>query len=169
MTELEGVRDISGRVIIITGASRGIGHALAAQCASKGARVLAVARNSVEGEALTALQKAAAKGGSVDTLPCDISSVKDVKKLFVELLPGLGITKIDVLVNNAGVMPCIFADPVATSDHLEEQTLRINSEGSHFVTKYALPFMLRTSEEVAQDPFERSVLFIISWGPLRAT
>ena len=158
---MDASRDVAGRVVVITGASRGIGRELAIQLLSRGARVIAISRRAVEGEALAALQKAAVGGcGSVDTLPCDVSSVTDVRSLFADKLPSLGITKIDVLVNNAGIMPCIFADPVTTSDELEEQTMRVNSGGAHFVTKFALPYMLRTPDEIAQDPFERSVLFM---------
>ena len=62
--------------------------------------------------------------------------------------------------NNAAIMPGIFADPVATDDDLDALTFRTNAEGVYFVTKYALPFLLRDAAAVKEDPFERTVVFM---------
>ena len=151
-------RDIAGRVVLITGASRGLGHFIACRLAERGAKIVAVARSL--GDWVASIKERAAHGATVDAIACDISSAFSVRALFQEMLPGLGISKIDVLLNNAGIMPCIFADPLTTPDALEEQTLRINVEGTHFVTKYALPLLVRSADAVASDPFERTVVFM---------
>ena len=94
-------RSVQGRVVVVTGASRGMGHFLASQLCGKGARVVAVAR-SVSPSWVGALESAAsAGGGRVDACTCDVSNVEDVRALFGETLPGLGIDTIDVLVTNS--------------------------------------------------------------------
>lgn len=104
-------RSVKGRVVVVSGASRGLGHRIASQLCGRGARVIAAARG-VDASWTEPLEAAAAAGGGrVDAVKCDVSSVSSVRALFKETLPGLGVDAVDVLVNNAGVMPHIFADP----------------------------------------------------------
>lgn len=131
-------RDLKGRVVLITGTSKGMGHYMAKVLAGKGARVIAVAR-SVAPEWVDLLKHAARTGGGeLHALTCDISSLNDVISLYSEKLPKLDVKTIDVLINNAGIMPCFAKDPVSTPDGLEEATIRTNVDGTHFMTKYAL-------------------------------
>jgi NAD(P)-dependent dehydrogenase (short-subunit alcohol dehydrogenase family) len=91
--------DFAGRVVVITGGSRGLGLVLARQLAYEGARLCLLARNEDE------LTRAAAQfppGGEVLTLRCDIRRRADVRAAVDAILDRWGI--IDVLINNAGVI-----------------------------------------------------------------
>jgi 3-oxoacyl-[acyl-carrier protein] reductase len=92
-------RVIEKRVAIVTGASRGIGRAIAERLAKDGRHVVLVAR-SAEGLAATdAAIKAA--GGSCEVRPCDIANSADVQQLVDGVAETHG--RLDILVNNAGI------------------------------------------------------------------
>jgi len=82
--------------------------------------------------------------------------------IYITLLIALEVSHIDIFIANAGIMPCIFMDPATTDDALEVATMRVNAEGTHFLTKYALPFILRAVEDINKDPFQRSMLYMAS-------
>ena len=93
---------LKGRGIIVTGASQGLGFAVARACIAEGAHVLICARNAAEvASARTELQNGAGADQRVAAVPADVSRAEDVARLFETAkreLPG-----IDGLVNNAGV------------------------------------------------------------------
>jgi short-subunit dehydrogenase len=92
-------RKLNGLRIVITGASQGIGRALAEVAAKRGARVLAVARSD---DLLTELaQKVRASGGIIETVHADITSRADREAMAGAALKHFG--GVDVLVNNAGI------------------------------------------------------------------
>lgn len=92
--------DFSGQHWLITGASAGLGRALAVAAAAAGARVTAVARAS---DRLVALGVASERtAGRIETMPCDFSSIADTRRWLAEFL-ARG-TRVDVLVNNVGVL-----------------------------------------------------------------
>lgn len=84
------------QVVIVTGASRGIGKAIAQAFATQGAKVACVA-TTVEGAQKTADEI----GGGAKGFGCDVSASEDVEKLFAEVVEQMGTP--DVLVNNAGI------------------------------------------------------------------
>src|SRR5438046_7680228 len=90
----------AGRVGIITGAGRGIGHAIALRLASEGARVASVSRTEANAQKtadeINALRADAAKAYAVD-----VSDHAEVQKIGERILADFG--RADVLVNNAGV------------------------------------------------------------------
>lgn len=92
--------DISGKTVLVTGASRGIGQAIAVTMADAGARVIAVA-SRVENLADTASQIKAI-GGQMSPLGCDQSSGQDIEDAVKKGLDLYG--GIDILVNNAGTI-----------------------------------------------------------------
>lgn len=103
--------DFTGRVVVITGGSRGLGLVLARQMASEGARLCLLARN--EGE----LARAAAQfppGSEVMTVRCDIRRRADVRAAVDTILERWGV--IDVLINNAGVIQVGPLEHMTTGD-----------------------------------------------------
>ena len=113
------------RVAIVTGASRGIGAALARRLAQDGfAVVINYASSVAEAEALVADLKA--KGQQAIAVKADVAKPDDVRALFDAAEAQLG--RVDVLVNNAGVLK---TTPLAdTSDELYDQTFDINVRGT---------------------------------------
>ncbi|HEX2384342.1 MAG TPA: SDR family NAD(P)-dependent oxidoreductase [Acidimicrobiales bacterium] len=95
-----------GRVAIVTGASRGIGEAIARRLASEGARVAISARTldpdaSVEGSLVETAERIKAAGGEALPIQCDLSNAEDRKRLVEVVTQRLG--PVDILVNNAAV------------------------------------------------------------------
>ncbi len=87
------------RVAIVTGASRGIGRAIAKRLAKDGRHVVAVARNEEQLKSLAA--EIAAEGGSCDHRTCDLADGTAVQRLVEEVAEKHG--RLDILVNNAGI------------------------------------------------------------------
>ena len=92
-------RRIDGARILITGASQGIGRALAEAAAARGAKVIAVARS--EGQLAELASKVHAQGGSLVTLTADITDADDRRRMVDAAVQHFG--GIDILVNNAGI------------------------------------------------------------------
>jgi hypothetical protein len=127
----------ANRVAIVTGASRGIGRAIAIALAQKGVRVLAAARSR---EGLAAVSADVERHGSeCSAAVCDVGSWPDVAAAVQQALDRFG--RIDIVINNAGFgsyAPFLDAD-------LQEfhELMRVNYFGSVYVTRAALPAMLR--------------------------
>ena len=115
----------NARVAIVTGASRGIGAAVAQRLAKDGFAVaINYASRSAEADALVAELTSA--GTKAIAIKADVSKADDVRRMFEITEQQLG--KVDVLVNNAGVLKTL---PLAdTSDALYEQTFDINVRGT---------------------------------------
>lgn len=92
--------NISGKVVIITGASSGLGEATARHLTEKGARVVLAARRKEKLDALVA--ELVAAGGQAVAYQTDVTSQDDVKALIQGAIDTFG--RLDVLVNNAGLM-----------------------------------------------------------------
>jgi 3-oxoacyl-[acyl-carrier protein] reductase len=87
------------RVAVVTGASRGIGRAIALYLAALGCTVVASARNAAALEAL--VEEIKAQGGQALAVPGDVALAADVERLFGEA--GKTFGRVDILVNNAGI------------------------------------------------------------------
>jgi len=90
---------LDGRVAIITGASKGLGLAMATEFAASGANVAILARNP---DGLAEAEASASKGasGKVKGFACDVSKADDINKTFAAVVATFG--KVDILINNAG-------------------------------------------------------------------
>jgi 3-oxoacyl-[acyl-carrier protein] reductase len=91
--------NLNGQVALVTGASRGIGRAIALKLAKAGAAVVVTA-TTMESAQRTA-DDIAAEGGKALALKVDVSSVTEVESLFKEAVAAFG--KVDILINNAGI------------------------------------------------------------------
>ena len=99
-------RALEGRVAIVTGASRGIGAAIAERFAEEGARVAAAARTvepveRYEGSLQETVERITKAGGEAVPVQCDLSKPEDRQRLVSETVDRLG--PVDILVNNAAV------------------------------------------------------------------
>jgi len=128
------------KVVIITGASSGIGKALAYEMASRGARVVIAARTS---DVLKTIeQDLLSKGKSVMAVTADVSREEDCRNLINATVQKFG--RIDVLINNAGIsMRAIFADADLA---VIARLMNINFWGTVYCTKFALPYLLESED-----------------------
>jgi NAD(P)-dependent dehydrogenase (short-subunit alcohol dehydrogenase family) len=119
--------DLSGRVALVTGASRGIGEATAALLRQAGAQVVLCSRKQDAVDEAAARIRAAGPGPDPLAIACHIGRPDDVQRLFDETLRRAG--RIDVLVNNAGTNP--YFGPVLGATHEAYlKTFEINLGGA---------------------------------------
>jgi NAD(P)-dependent dehydrogenase (short-subunit alcohol dehydrogenase family) len=105
---------MQGKVVVITGATSGIGEVAARRLAGMGARVVLVARDKTRGAATLARLRSDSTGISHSIHYADLSSISDVKRLAAEI--AAAEPRIDVLINNAGAL---FSSRQMTEDNLE--------------------------------------------------
>jgi len=131
------------KVVVITGASSGIGRELAYQLAEQGAWLSLAARN---GERLTAVAKECqTRGGKAIAIVTDVSEQTQCAQLIQRTVENYD--RIDVLVNNAGIT--MWANFEEVSDiSFYEQIMRVNYLGSVYCTYYALPFLKKTKGQI---------------------
>lgn len=111
---------LSGRTAVVTGASRGIGAAIASALAGQGARVVMLARNE------TRLNEAAKRLKGSIPLTCDVSDPKSVVKAASKIKNELGAAP-DILVNNAGIFGVSTVEETTTDFFIE--TINTNLVG----------------------------------------
>ena len=128
---------IGGKIVMITGASSGIGQAAAEKAAAAGAKVLLVARSVDKLEAIKA--ELEEQGGEAHIHPCDLSDVDDIERMGNEVLAEHG--HVDILVNNAG--RSIRRSVALSYDrfHDYERTMQLNYFGSLKLILTLLPRM----------------------------
>lgn len=135
--------NLKNKVVIITGASSGIGKALAEEFAKRGANIVLGARQYVR---LCEITEAIRKQYNVRTLAVqiDVTREEDCQNLINQAVYTMG--GVDILVNNAGIsMRALFND--LNLDVLK-QVMDINFWGTVYCTKYALPELLKTQGTV---------------------
>ena len=127
----------TGRNVVITGATSGIGAATARLFAAEGASVALVGRSAERGAALAS--EIAGSGGKAVFIPCDVSCEEDVERMAEQVKTALG--GVDVLFNNAGVMlPSMEIERMPVEDW--KKTFDINVTGMFFVTRCLKPMLL---------------------------
>jgi NAD(P)-dependent dehydrogenase (short-subunit alcohol dehydrogenase family) len=128
---------LKDKVVIITGASKGLGVAMAKVCAQEGARVVLAARSGGKLEALRRdIERA---GGKALAVACDVSCMADLEKLVAETVRACG--RIDGLINNAGVN---FVKPfLATTEEDWDHIMNVDLKGSFFLAQLCARQMVR--------------------------
>ena len=129
---------LEGKVAIVTGASRGIGKAIAQQFIAQGAKVAFTYRSSAE--AATALeQELSAGGGTVKGFQSDAASMTDAERLVGEVVEAFGT--VDIVINNAGI-----TDDTLLMRMTEEQwdrVISVNLKSCFNLTKAVMRTMLK--------------------------
>lgn len=126
-------------VVVITGASLGIGRELARQLADQGARLTLAARNVEPLNALAA--ECRARGAHALVVPTDVTEPAQCKNLIEQTIKAYG--RIDTLINNAGIGMWTMFD-LAQDVSIFERILQVNYLGSVYCTFYALPHLKQT-------------------------
>jgi NAD(P)-dependent dehydrogenase (short-subunit alcohol dehydrogenase family) len=129
------------KVALITGASRGLGRAMALRFADEGAHLAICARK--EDEILEVAEQVKARGREVIAMSADIGRKADVERLVNETMKKFG--RIDVLVNNAGILgPRV--ELIEYPDDVWEEVLRINLTGTFLMTKEVAQHMVKAGK-----------------------
>ncbi|HTO88373.1 MAG TPA: 3-oxoacyl-[acyl-carrier-protein] reductase [Thermoanaerobaculia bacterium] len=126
-----------GRIALVTGASRGIGEAIARRLSAEGAHVLAAARNAGALEALVGALVSA--GGRATALPMDLSDGSSIERAAKAALEAHG--QVDVLVNNAGVTEDNLI--LRMSREAWDRVLATNLTGAFLLTQAIVKSMVR--------------------------
>jgi len=127
--------DLSGQVVAVTGASSGIGEATALGCARAGAAVALAARRADRIQALA--ERIAGEGGRAIAVPADVGDEEQARAFVDRAHSELG--RLDVLVNNAGVMLLGAIENAPTEEW--RQMIHVNVFGVLYCTHAALPLM----------------------------
>jgi len=127
--------ELQGKIVLITGGSRGFGLAMAEEFANEGAKLVLCSRESDELErAQTKLTEA---GATVLTIECDVTNVEQVQHMIAQATEHFG--HIDVLVNDAGIISAGPWNTLTRSDF--EESMNIIFWGTYTTTMAVLPQM----------------------------
>ncbi len=129
---------LEGKIIVVTGGSRGIGAAVVRRAAELGAKVYINFRKSEE-RAIRVRDEIISKGGAAEVVQFDVADEMEVAANLKEIIKKEG--RVDGLVNNAGITLNSLL-PVTSGEKIEE-LLRINLMGTIFCTKYAVRGMMK--------------------------
>lgn len=141
---------LKDKVIIVTGASKGLGAAMAARCAAEGARVVCASLPGPElGRVAGEIRQ---KKGEALAVECNVASLEDLRNLIDQTLRAFG--RIDGLINNAGVN---FVKPfVEVTEEEWDHVLNVDLKGAFFLSQFCARQML------AQKPAGGSIVQIAS-------
>lgn len=132
-------RDLTGKVILITGATDGIGLATAKTLAKYGPRLVLVARNKEKGDRVVGELKKSSGNNNIEFLQADLSSLADIRKVAKEFLNSYD--RLDVLINNAGAY---FPKKQFSADGFE-MTFALNYLNYFLLTKLLLEVIKKSA------------------------
>lgn len=157
-------KKLENKVVVVTGASKGIGAGIAKQMAAAGARVVVNYASSKE-NADAVVQEIVQAGGSAISVQADISKKADVKQLFEETVKAYG--SLDVLVNNAGIYGFALLEGVTEESY--RKTFDVNVLGILLASQEAVNLfgtkggcILNISSFAAKRPEPYSVVYAAS-------
>ena len=125
VTNFESLHDLTGKVAVVTGGSRGIGRAIVQTLAEAGADVVIASRKLDACEAVAA-ELRFQTGVRAEAVACHVGRWDDCERLIAETLARLG--RLDVLVNNAGMSP-LYERLDTISEDLYDKTFAVNLKG----------------------------------------
>ncbi|MFH1139157.1 MAG: SDR family oxidoreductase [Pseudomonadota bacterium] len=128
--------DLKGRIALVTGASRGIGQAIAETLSEQGAEVILVSRKLESLEAVAAGIKG--RGGKAAALACNMGELGEIEALYRKIGETYG--RLDILVNNAATNP-FFGEMAAVDEKAWQKTMDVNLKGPFFMIQKAIPLM----------------------------
>jgi 3-oxoacyl-[acyl-carrier protein] reductase len=160
--------DLSNRIALVTGGSRGLGRASAARLAEHGARVI-VHYGASQGAADALVADIRAKGGQADALAADLAAPDGAHQL-AEAVKALGIDRLDILVANAGIgeMNPIEQETVESFD----RHFAVNVRAPYFLVQQLLPLLgegssvVFLSSVVARVAFDGSSVYSATKGAI---
>ncbi|MBI5413933.1 3-oxoacyl-ACP reductase FabG [Candidatus Peregrinibacteria bacterium] len=127
---------LQNKIVLITGASRGIGSATACLLASQGMKV-AINYHSHEKEAKEVVRKIEESGGSAFSVRADVGDMKDVEKMVQNVIAHFG--QLDFLVNNAGITADALFENMSEEDW--QRVFQTNVTGAFHSAKAVLPHL----------------------------
>lgn len=131
--------DVAGKVVLITGGSRGLGKAMCEEFARRGARVAIASRKLEECEKLA--QKLCANGAQALALRCHVGKWDELESVIDQVTDHFG--RLDVLVNNAGMSP-MAPSLLDTTESLFDKIIEVNLKGPTRLTALAATKMADT-------------------------
>ena len=138
MTSTEALFDLKGKIALVTGASRGIGEAVARTLGAHGAHVIVSSRKADGCQPVCAAITAA--GGSAEVMPCHIGEMEQIEAIFQAIEEKHG--RLDILVNNAAANP-YFGPIVETDLGAFQKTVDVNIRGYFFMSARGAKLMAR--------------------------
>ena len=148
--------DLSGKVAVVTGSTKGIGKAIAKELAAHGAKVAITSRKANVCDAVT--QEIRDSGGEATAIPCNISHKDQLELLVTETRKAYG--QIDILVCNAAVNPH-FGSALEIPDSAFEKVMDVNIKSNHWLVQMVAPEMMERNDG--------AIIIVSSIGGLRGS
>ncbi len=126
---------LAGKVVIVTGAGRGIGRSIALAIAARGGIVALAARSKDQLEAVCAEIRSA--GGTAAVFPTDMHAEDAIRQLVTDVVAHFG--RLDAVVNNAGIG--LFGPLAETTTETWEEVMTVNARGTFILCREALPYL----------------------------
>ncbi|MEN8127622.1 MAG: SDR family oxidoreductase [Planctomycetota bacterium] len=134
------MKSLDGQIALVTGASRGIGRAVAVSLATQGAHIVAAARNQ---ELLDKLVKDIEQiGHKAAAVTFDLADESSINTLVEQIKTQFG--QLDILVNNAGLTHSALMEETTTADF--DRIMAVNTRGPYILTRQCLPLLKRSPQ-----------------------
>ena len=135
--------DLSGKVALVTGSTKGIGEAIVKRMAEHGAKVVVSSRKADACDKVAAEINDAHGAGTAVAIPCNISHKEELEKLVNATMQEFG--RIDSLVCNAAVNP-FFGSSADIPDEAFQKVMDVNIKSNHWLCNLVLPQMLERGD-----------------------
>jgi NAD(P)-dependent dehydrogenase (short-subunit alcohol dehydrogenase family) len=130
--------DLSGKIAIVTGASRGIGADIARLLAQHGAHVIVSSRRQADCQ--TVVDGIKTDGGSAEAIACHIGELEQIEALYAQVQANHG--RLDILVNNAATNP-YFGHILDTEPSILQKTVDVNIRGYFYMSTHGARLMIK--------------------------